>query len=472
MWDMVGAPGNKKAEDANMFKRFTNACVKLVERYLPDPFLFAIVLTMVVFAASAIFTGNTVMDVLAAWGNFSSGIWNLLKFSMQTSMIVVFGSALAKTPAFTKLINKVASYAKDNVSAIILTTVVSAIFSWLNYGLGLIVGALLGKAIAKRLRGVDYRVLIAAAYSGFVIWHQGLSGSIPLTISTGFDVAGKTIQADITSTLFHPMNLIIVVVCVLVLCVVNVAMHPDAEHTISVDPSLLEDEKVVEYEINTPADKMEHSKILWALTCLLGWAYIIYYFASYAASGKGILNGLGRDSVNLVLLFAGILLHGDLRRYVDVIKDSVSSVAGVILQYPFYAGIMAIMVVTDAQGLSLAVLISNFFVSVSNQITFPLLSFLSAGIVNFLVPSGGGQWTVQAPIVMTAAEQLGVPTNLAAMAIALGDQWTNMIQPFWALPALAVAGLKAKDIMGYMVVVTIATGIVFAVGMLGWAMLF
>lgn len=176
--------------------------------------------------------------------------------------------------------------------------------------------------------------------------------------------------------------------------------------------------------------------------------------------------------MNLVLLFLGILLHGDLRRYVDAIKDSVSSVAGVILQYPFYAGIMAIMVAADAEGISLAVLISNFFVSVSNKVTFPLLTFLSAGIVNFLVPSGGGQWTVQAPIVMTAAARLGVTDNLAAMAIAFGDQWTNMIQPFWALPALAVAGLKAKDIMGYMVVVTIATGLVFAGGMFCWAFFF
>lgn len=454
-------------------KKFTNACVKLVDKYLPDPFLFAIVLTIVCYVAAVVFTGNGPLDVLAAWGNFSSGIWNLLKFSMQTSMIVVFGSALAKTPTFSKFINKVAGYATNNTKAIILTTVVSAVISWVNYGLGLIVGALLGKAIAKRLRTIDYRLLIASAYSGFVIWHQGLSGSIPLTISTGFDVEGLgTIQADITSTIFHPMNLLTVVVCIIVLCVVNVAMSPDAEHTILVDPSLLEEAPPVKYEIKTPADKLEHNKIVWALTCILGWSYIIYYFASYAMSGKNILNGLGRDSVNLILLFAGILLHGDLRKYVDAIKDSVSSVAGVILQYPFYAGIMAIMVVTDANGASLATIISNFFVNVSNKVTFPALAFLSAGIVNFLVPSGGGQWSVQAPIVMNAAKDLGVSTNLAAMAIAFGDQWTNMIQPFWALPALAVAGLKAKDIMGFMCVVTIATGIVFALGMFGWAIFF
>lgn len=455
-----------------MLKKFTNACVKLVDKYLPDPFLFAVVLTIICYLAAVIFTGNSPLDVLAAWGNFSSGIWNLLKFSMQTSMIVVFGSALAKTPAFTKMINKLASYATSNTKAIILITIVSAVISWVNYGLGLICGALLGKAIAKRLHTVDYRLLIASAYSGFVIWHQGLSGSIPLTISTGFDVEGLgTIQADITQTIFHPANLLTVLVCIAVLCVVNVAMQPDAEHLVTVDPALLKDEKEYVYEINTPADKLEHSKIMWALTCILGWAYIVYYFASYAASGKSILNGLGRDSVNLVLLFAGILLHGDLRRYVDAIKDSVSSVAGVILQYPFYAGIMAIMVVADANGASLATIISNFFVSISNKVTFPMFAFWSAGIVNFLVPSGGGQWSVQAPVMMTAAKELGVSTNVATMAIAFGDQWTNMIQPFWALPALAVANLRAKDIMGFMCVVTIATGVVFTGGILLWAVM-
>lgn len=316
-------------------------------------------------------------------------------------------------------------------------------------------------------------MLIASAYSGYVIWHQGLSGSIPLTISTGFDIAGKTIKADITSTIFHPMNLLTAIVCILVMCVVNIAMMPSKEESVIVNSEVLGDDyKPNKYVIKTPADRLEHSKILWALTCILGWSYIFYHFGGYVTSGKSVLNGLGRDSVNLLLLFGGILLHGDLRHYLDALKDSVSSIVGVILQYPFYAGIMAIMVGANADGVSLATLISNFFVNISNQYTFPVFTFFSAGIVNFFVPSGGGQWSVQAPIVMTAAEHLRVPTNIAAMAIAWGDQWTNMIQPFWALPALAVANLKAKDIMGFMCVVTIASGIVFAVGIYLWARLY
>lgn len=456
-----------------MLKKFTNFFVKLVDKYLPDPFLFAIILTFVVYVIAVIFTHQSPLEILKYWGNFSSGFWNLLKFSMQTGCIVVFGSTLAKTQIFNALVNKIVKYATNNKRAIILTVVFSAIFSWLNYGLGLIAGALLAKAIAKRLKTIDYRLLIASAYSGYIIWHQGLSGSIPLAISTGFEIAGKTIKADITSTIFHPVNIITAVVCITAMCLLNIAMLPNEKDAVIVDSSILGEEyRPKKYEIKNPADKIEHSKILWFLTCLLGWAYIFYYFGSYISEGKSILNGLGRDSVNMVLLFLGILLHGNLKHYLDALKDSVSSIVGVILQYPFYAGIMAIMTCTNASGISLASLISNFFVNISNQYTFPVFTFFSAGIVNFFVPSGGGQWSVQAPVVMNAAEYLKVPTNIAAMAIAWGDQWTNMIQPFWALPALAVANLKAKDIMGFMCIITIASGIIFAVGIYIWAKLY
>jgi short-chain fatty acids transporter len=171
-------------------------------------------------------------------------------------------------------------------------------------------------------------------------------------------------------------------------------------------------------------------------------------------------------------MFLGILFHGDLRRYVDAITDAAKGSAGIILQFPFYAGIMGMMIVKNPDGVCLAGQISDFFVSISNNVTFPVWTFLSAGIVNFFVPSGGGQWAVQGPIVMPAAEQLGVEVGRAAMAIAWGDQWTNMIQPFWALPALGVAGLSARNIMGYCLVVLIFTGVVGIAGFLAWGLLF
>ena len=201
-------------------------------------------------------------------------------------------------------------------------------------------------------------------------------------------------------------------------------------------------------------------------TCALPISYIIYYFAT-----KGF--NLDLNIVNMIFMFLGILLHGDLRKYVDAIGEAAGGAAGILLQFPFYAGIMGLMVATNPEtGVSLASIIANFFTSISTNITFPMLTFLSAGIINFFVPSGGGQWAVQAPIVMPAATQMGIDYGRSAMAIAWGDQWTNMIQPFWALPALGIAGLHARDIMGYLVIVTIFVGVIACIGFLCWAMFF
>ena len=193
--------------------------------------------------------------------------------------------------------------------------------------------------------------------------------------------------------------------------------------------------------------------------------YIIYYF---------VQNGftLGLNIVNMIFMFLGILLHGDLRRYVDAVAEAAGSASGVLLQFPFYAGIMGMMVVQNEAGVSLAGVISQFFVNISNNVTFPMLSFLAAGIVNFFVPSGGGQWAVQGPIMMPAGAELGIGAGRTAMAIAWGDQWTNMIQPFWALPALGIAKLSARDIMGYLVVVLLFVGLVACLGFLAWGLLF
>ena len=455
-----------------MFKRFTNGCVRVVNRWLPDPFLFAVILSIVVYVAAIAATRQGPIQILYAWGN-SDGFWKLLTFSMQMALVLVLGSAMASAKVCKRALGSIASLAKGKMSAIIITTLVSTICCWLNWGFGLIVGALLAKEVARRVRDVDYRLLIASAYSGFVVWHAGLSGSVPLTLSGGYTITDVTYQAGTNLTIFHPMNLIMVGIILVAMPFINYAMHPSKEHTIVVDPALLEDQAEKEYTRNTPAEKMEHSRILWVIVSLAGVAYIIYYFyRSVAIDHKAIGNSLDLNIVNFIFLFLGIILHGDLRRYVDAVGDAAKGAAGILLQFPFYAGIMGMMTVKNIDGVSLAGVISDFFVSISNPTTFPLFTFLSAGIVNFFVPSGGGQWAVQGPIVMPAAAKMGVDAGRAAMAIAWGDQWTNMIQPFWALPALGVAGLSAKDIMGFLVTVLLFTGLVACGGFLLWAWLF
>ncbi|MBQ8589607.1 MAG: short-chain fatty acid transporter [Firmicutes bacterium] len=459
-----------------MFKKFTNGCVNVVNRWLPDPFLFAIILTIVVFFAAMIGTAQTPMQLVNSWGN-SAGFWGLLSFSMQMALVLVLGSAMASASVVKKGLAKIATLAHDNKSAILVTTFASVICCWLNWGFGLIAGALLAKEVARRVPTVDYRLLIASAYSGFVIWHAGLSGSIPLTLSGGYTIGEVTYEAGTNLTLFHPMNLIMCGVILILMPFVNYAMHPEQDKAVVIDPTLLAVDKEKEYKIETPAEKMEHSKILWGVILVMGFAYIGYYFYEVVvvkAGGIGAIpNALNLNIVNFIFLFLGVLFHGDLRKYVDAIGEAAGGAAGILLQFPFYAGIMGLMTAANPEtGLSLAKIVSNFFVSVSTSTTFPMLTFLSAGIVNFFVPSGGGQWAVQGPIVMPAAAELGVEAGRAAMAIAWGDQWTNMIQPFWALPALGVAGLSAKDIMGYLVIVLLFTGVVACGGFLAWAAFF
>ena len=446
-----------------MFKKFTNGCVNIMNKYLPDPFLFAIILTLIVFVAGIGMTGQGPMDMMLHWAN---GFWGLLPFSMQMAMVLVLGNTMASAGVFKRGLKHIASTAKTPSRAIMITAFVSAICCWINWGFGLVIGALLAKEIAKQVKGVDYRLLIASAYSGFVVWHGGISGSIPLGVATvgadGFvaNTGGSLTEAIPTAlTIFSPMNLTISAIIIIGLPFVCKAMIPDKEHTIEVDASLLIEEKEKVYEVKTPADKLEQSRIIWALVLILGFAYIIYNIA------LNKMNALNLNFVNFIFMFAGILLHGNLKKYIDAFSESAKSAAGILLQFPFYAGIQGMMIGAVAD-VSLAGVISTFFVSIATVKTFPLFSFLSAGIVNFFVPSGGGQWAVQGPIMMPAGLEIGVPAAKTAMAIAWGDAWTNMIQPFWALPALGIAGLSAKDIMGYCVITLLFSGVVIVAGFL------
>ena len=454
---------NTLVQKPTVFQKVSQFFVTVVQRYLPDPFIFAIVLTFIVFLLVMPSTGQSPMQVVDAW---AGSFWDLLSFSMQMAMVVLTGHAMASAPAFKRKLAIMAGIAKTPGQAIILVTMVSALACWVNWGFGLVVGAIFAREIAARVRGVDYRLLIASAYSGFLFWHGGLSGSIPLTIAGGADISrvtnGAVTAAIPTSeTIFSPMNLTILAVMFITIPLLNRLMHPAPQDVISIDSKLLEEpEVVVENKTNmTPAERMENSRVLSMTLGAMGFAYIIYYF---------INNGfaLNLNIVNFIFLFTAIVLHGTPKSLLGAVSQGARNCSGILLQFPFYAGIMGMMTATGEGGASLAGLISQFFVSISNETTFPLFTFWSAGIVNFFVPSGGGQWAVQAPIMMPAGAALGVDAAKTAMAIAWGDAWTNMIQPFWALPALAIAGLSAKDVMGYCLMALIGSGVIISLGFL------
>lgn len=428
---------------------------RIMQRYLPDPFIFVIILTFVVFGLGLIFTDNGPYQMVQHWGN---GFWALLSFSMQMVLVLVTGHVLASSQIFKKGLGSLASFAKSPGQAIVIVTIVSMIASLINWGFGLVIGALFAKELAKRVKNVDYRLLIASAYSGFLVWHGGISGSVPLTIATPGHFTEDLIGVIPTSeTIFSTFNIVIVLGLLITIPIINRLSMPSKEQTITVDPALLEGDfqaATIEKEALTPADRLENSKFISLLIGVLGLVFLFYYFAT---------NGfkLNLDIVNFLFLFLGILLHGTPKQFLDAVLNAVKGASGIIIQFPFYAGLMGLMTTSG-----LAAVISDWFIAISNEFTFPMLAFLSAGIVNFFVPSGGGQWAVQGPIMLDAATQLGASLPKTAMAVAWGDAWTNMIQPFWALPALAIAGLKAKDIMGYLVMVLVVSGVVISLGFL------
>ena len=449
-----------------MFQKIIRGCVKLVQRYLPEPFIFAIILTVVAFLIAMPVCRQTPIEVVEHWGN---GVWSLLAFAMQMALVLVCGSALAAAPVVKKGISALASLPKTPAGAIALVTGISAVACWLNWGFGLIVGVIFAKEIARKLQGVDYRLLIASAYSGFVVWHAGISGSIPLTMATPgtglkeITRGALTNPIPISQTILDPHNLVMVVLVIAALVLVNSLMHPKGEHVITVNPELLvEPEPAPVTKPSTPAEKMESSSLLTWIIALLGLTYVVIKLFFRGGS-------LDLNTVILIFLFLGLILHKTPLAYVGAFTKAATGAAGILLQFPFYAGIMGIIMGVGKSGICLGTVISDACISISTPTTYPLLTFLCAAILNMFVPSGGGHWAIQAPIMFSAGADLGVDPGLTGMAIAWGDAWTNLIQPFWAIPALAIAKLNAKDIMGFCLIDLVVSGVIICSGLLIWA---
>lgn len=433
-----------------MLKLISKPAVKLVERYLPDPYIFVLLLTLVASIAAIAVERQTPLAVLRMWGD---GFWGLLTFSMQMLLVLVTGFMLASSPPVKRILQKLASTAKSPGGAIILVTLVSLAASWINWGFGLVVGALFAKELARLIR-VDYRLLVASAYSGFVVWHGGLAGSIPLTIATEGHFSADQIGVIGTgSTIFAFFNIAILVCLFIAVPLVNRLMLPDEKDSVYVDTKLLDDEPEQQGRITRPAEKLENSMPLALLVGVPGLLFLLDHFL--LRNG-----GLNLNVVNFLFLFLAIVLHRTPRNLLNSLNEAIKGGAGIVIQFPFYAGIMAIMVQSG-----LAQSMSEWLVSFATATSLPFWSFLSAGIVNLFVPSGGGQWAVQAPVMLPAAEALGADISRVAMAVAWGDAWTNLLQPFWALPVLAIAGLKAKDIMGFCLIQLFITGAIISVGL-------
>lgn len=427
-----------------MLRSMTLIFTKVTKNYLPDAYIFALILTLFTFLAGIVFKGQTPLEMAIFWGD---GFWNLMTFGMQMALVLIFGFTLAKTYTVHKILTKLTSLIKTQAQAVMLLTIASCIACYINWGFGLIVSALLAVEFARKLGRVNYGLMIASAYSGFLVWHGGLSGSIPLKLTNPNPEIKAILEGQtftITDTLFSPMNLVILFTTIATLLILNSIMSKGIQDYQDVSFESLSFE-VEEIKDETLAQKLERSRILNFLIVTLGLIYLFYKISK---------DGIGLNTMIMVFMILGLILHGTSKNFLKAFNDSVKDSSGILLQFPFYAGIMAMM---SESGL--AVSMSQFFIDISSENTFLFFTYLSAGVVNFFVPSGGGQWALQAPIILPAAKELGINLGDAAMAIAWGDAWTNMVQPFWALPLLAAAKCDLKQMMSYSVIIFFATGI-------------
>ncbi len=430
----------------------------VVERFIPSALVFAIVLTFIVAILALTLTDTGPVDVVKGWGEGLSG---LLAFMTQMALILLLGHTLANTGPVRKLLRSLGGLPKTVLQAYLYVFLVAAVASLITWGLGLVVGVLLAVEVAKQGRekglNLHFPMLVAAGYSGYVVWHMGYSGSGTLAAATeGSFIAeqlGETVP--ISETIFAWWNILAILATIIVVGIGLALVAPRAgdEVTELKADARFDDDVVVDDEVVTPADRVDASRVL---TMLVGLALVAYLVIHYAEGGTATL-----DIVNWTFLALIFLLVKSPFELVGLVKNAASNVGEILLQFPLYAGIMGIM---GTSGL--ITVFSDFMVETAGPSTFGVLAFLSAGVVNFFVPSGGGQFAVQGPVMLDAGGRLGVDPSVTIMAIAYGDQWTNMIQPFWALPVLAISGLKIRDILGYTMVTLIASGFVFAATML------
>ncbi|UNU74049.1 TIGR00366 family protein [Moraxella nasovis] len=436
-----------------MFKALTQFSVALVNRYLPSPFIFSILLTLIAFMLGVGLTSQNIIEMAGHWGK---GLWSLHGFAMQMALILITGYALANAPIVQRFLDFLASRVKSPTMAIVLVTLVAMIGCLLNWGFGLVIGAVFAKALAKKVRSVDYPLLVASAYSGFLVWHGGLSGSVPLTLSSGGETLAKLSGGAITDaialsqTIFSTYNLVIVSLIMLIIPALNALMHPKNPQV--VNPDLIKQKVITLPPTDTPAQKLDDSRLMMMALVVLALLYYVGEFSKGADIGLNIVIG--------IFLFLGVMAHGTIERYYRAVGDGISGITGVVLLFPFYGGIMGIVTGANADGVSIGSQVTHFFLNHASAESFPILAFLSAGVVNVFVPSGGGQFAVQGPIMIPAGAALSVNPSVTAMAIAWGDAWTNMIQPFWALPLLGIVGLDARAIMGYCLLVLIVSGLI------------
>jgi short-chain fatty acids transporter len=443
---------DEQVERRGFIQRLTTLCVRYVERLMPDPYLFAVILTVIVVALVALLVrGATPAGVLKAWYGGVWGSQNIFTFAFQMVLVLVTGYTLAEAPVLKRAIIYIASKPKNQVQGALLCFGVSTLFSLLNWGLGLVSGALVARQVAKRLSGAHFGYLIATGFMGYIVWTQGLSSSIALAntdtsspINVIHKMTGMTVPLRLT--IFQPYNWVAVLAVAALLAIAIWRMEP--EQNLEPDPAVFDEEPVPDKPDGkrTFAEWLEN---LWILNVMVFAAGITYF----------VLSGFALNISSMIMLFTvtSALLHGTPIRFIRAFSGAAKVSGPLLLQYPLYGGIVGLLgYLPTGSGKALQTVLAEALVRGADQHTLPFLTFIGSVLISLFVPSGGGHWAVQGPIAVGSALAIGQHSpaylGLISMSVAVGEGVANMIQPFWLLPVLAIAKLNVRQVMGFTVI--------------------
>jgi short-chain fatty acids transporter len=439
-----------------MLERVSSALTRWCVRYIPDGYVIAGVLTILVVLLAFAFTSRGAVDLAF---DFGEGFWGFIPFTLQMSMVVLTGYIVAEAPPVRRTLHALAGWPQTPSAAIALTALVSMSLAFVNWGLSIVASAILARRIGERRMGVDYRLLVACAYLGLgCLWHSGLSASAPLTSSDpnqGFVKQYLKEPIPVTDTVFSSFNIGLALLVLVAMTLVAVIAHPKNAAPFEIVPE--PEDSVEDRAAETPAQRLEKSPLVNLALGGLIFAYLPIFLSR---------NGIARININHVnLLFFGLgaILHLRPSSFLHAAERGGRHVWGVLVQFCIYAGVAGVL---DKSGLASA--LASFFVRISSPETFPALVVWYSGVLNYLVPSGGAKWFIEVQYLADAARGLGVPLSKTIVAYAWGDMLTDIIQPFWAIPLLAMARLGFRDIMGYCIVLFAAYASIVTAAFLAW----
>ena len=439
---------------------FTQKYAEWFRRILPSPFSIAILLTLFTLILTLFISDKSPAILLFDW---QEGLWSssLLAFAFQMMLMLVLGHTLALSSFFDKLISWLVKPITTTAKAAAIVTFATIIIAFINWGLGLIFGAILarklGESFTRKQLPLNYPLIGAAGYVGLMVWHGGLSGSALTKVAESGHLQVISKNASLPEaiyygdTVFSSMNisafLLLLVLIPITFYYLGTRVRSQIPEIKTAFINTLENKNL------EGAERIDQSQIFSKTIGILLVAFAAFLALIYEGPSLGFITP---NYINFSLLALCLLLHSSFTSFLSAVEDAITGSSGILIQFPLYFGILALM-----QSGGLIELVSNWFIEVSNTTTLPLFTFFSAGLVNIFVPSGGGQWAIQGPIILEAATKLGVPLPKMILALAYGDQLTNMLQPFWALPLLSITGLKAKDILPYTLVLFLLGFLIF-----------